>query len=95
MNCRRGLQMPMVTLLQTGQTDFFASDEIVTDNDVDKVTVSGTSGRDYFLIGHEIVPLGGFDADGNPLQETKTNTVQINHRLLNSDGTINTAAQLW
>ncbi|MCA9011336.1 MAG: calcium-binding protein, partial [Planctomycetaceae bacterium] len=67
-------------LVQTGQTDFFASNEIVTDNDVDKVTISGTSGRDYFLIGHEIVPLGGFDADGNPLQETKTNTVQINHR---------------
>jgi Ca2+-binding RTX toxin-like protein len=78
-------------LVQTGQTDFFASDEIVTDNDVDKVTITGTTGRDYFLIGHEIVPLGGFDADGNPLQETKTNTVQINHRLLNSDGTINTA----
>ncbi|MEI7702054.1 MAG: hypothetical protein WCK86_19815, partial [Planctomycetia bacterium] len=77
------------TLVQTGQTELFQSDETETDHAVDQVTITGTSLSDYFLIGHERVPLGGLDASGQPEYETRTDTVQVTHRLLNTNGTVN------
>jgi hypothetical protein len=77
---------------QTTKTDFFADNSIETDKAVDKVTIAGSSLRDYFLIGHEVVLLGGVDENGDPLKETKTNTVQVSNRLLDSNGNIITDA---
>ncbi len=81
-------------LEQTSQKDFFASNEVVTDRDVDTVTITGSSLRDYFLIGHEVLQTGQFDEDGEPITETKPDTLRLRHRTLNSDGTINNTRQV-
>ena len=78
------------TVELTGKTDFFADPVYVTDHSIDTVNIGGGAAdeRDYFLVGHEVFDTGEIDEDGNPITETQIDTVQVTHRRLNSDGTL-------
>ncbi|MFN8705335.1 MAG: hypothetical protein ACK50J_01540, partial [Planctomyces sp.] len=81
-------------LEKTGETDFFSDPSIVTDHDRDSVSITGSTLRDYFLIGHEVLDTGAKDAQGNTITETKIETVQVNHRRIDGDGNIITGRRV-
>ena len=66
----------------TGQTDYFESRKIVTDNDVDVVTINGSSLRDYFLIGNEVTDGPLRDDNGELIREIHNDAVQVTQQRL-------------
>ncbi|MCA9035164.1 MAG: hypothetical protein KDA91_08545, partial [Planctomycetaceae bacterium] len=70
----------------TGQTDFFESNQFVTDNDVDVVTINGSDLRDYFLIGNEITEGPLRDENGDLIKEIHNDAVQVTAQRLTTDG---------